>query len=208
VVKMKQLFSNETLALMSAFSTFMSVIPSGLHLLKNPTFYHFKCSLVISSLGFFLFSYQVHEKSILLAALPVCLFLNEELLTCLWFFVVSTFSLQPLLVKDGLFIPYMALTTLLLVTYFNVYGDLGLSQNTTFKNKAKNLLFMGSMMGCLFLGLSSLIISPPSRYPDIHPVLNSVFSCLHFMAFLAHFYRLQFSQTSVPYQSISSKKSS
>uniref|UniRef100_A0A8C8E209 Alpha-1,3-glucosyltransferase n=1 Tax=Oryzias sinensis TaxID=183150 RepID=A0A8C8E209_9TELE len=71
--------------------TLLAVLPSSIRVLTRPTFWHFKLALVNSSLGFFLFSYQVHEKSILLAALPVCLLLNDLPFMSVWFLLASTF---------------------------------------------------------------------------------------------------------------------
>lgn len=48
--------------------TLLFLLPSALHLLINPTLAIFKYALINSSLIFFLFSFQVHEKQILIAA--------------------------------------------------------------------------------------------------------------------------------------------
>ena len=63
---------------------------------------------VNSSLAFFLFSFQVHEKSILLASLPVSLLASLPR-TTIWFSLIATFSMYPLLVKDGLALACWAL---------------------------------------------------------------------------------------------------
>jgi alpha-1,3-glucosyltransferase len=61
-------------------------------------------------MGFFLFSFQVHEKSILLPLLPASLlfFSNdaEERKWTVWINIISTMSLWPLLKKDGLALQY------------------------------------------------------------------------------------------------------
>ncbi len=46
-----------------------------------------------------LLSFTVHEKSILLAVLPVSLLMWSEPVAMLWFNVVATFSMYPLLSK-------------------------------------------------------------------------------------------------------------
>ena len=70
-------------------------------------------SLVTSSLGFFLFSFQVHEKTILIPLLPLLLLLGEERTSqnykdsfitkdlILWMVNMSSFSLWPLALRDG-----------------------------------------------------------------------------------------------------------
>jgi len=52
------------------------------------------------------------------------------------------------------------------------------------------------MEGTLILCGLFHIISPPTRFPDIFPVLISTFSCAHFMAFLSYFVWLQLGTTS------------
>ncbi|GBN12324.1 hypothetical protein AVEN_250725-1 [Araneus ventricosus] len=83
-----------------------------------------------SSLAFFLFSFQVHEKTILLPALPILLQLEEYPLPCVWFAYISTFSLVPLLAKDGLMIPFVALCALFLIGAIRGYEELLLSLRT------------------------------------------------------------------------------
>ena len=51
---------------------------------------------------------QVHEKSILLALLPVTLLAFEEPVVAAWLPVWATFSMYPLLTKDGLSTAYLA----------------------------------------------------------------------------------------------------
>jgi alpha-1,3-glucosyltransferase len=52
------------------------------------------------------------------------------------------------------------------------------------------------MFGAVGLTLASLTLTPPIRYPDLFPVLVSVYSCAHFVLFLIVFHVIQFqSQT-------------
>ena len=70
LLKIKTLYSSDILALTSAITTLTLSLPSNLALFWRPTKDQFMCALFNTSLVFFLFSYQVHEKSILLVALP------------------------------------------------------------------------------------------------------------------------------------------
>uniref|UniRef100_A0A8C0ZQ24 Alpha-1,3-glucosyltransferase n=1 Tax=Castor canadensis TaxID=51338 RepID=A0A8C0ZQ24_CASCN len=81
------------------------LLPACIKLTLQPSPKGFKFTLVICALSFFLFSFQVHEKSILLVSLPVCLVLNEIPFMSTWFLLVSTFSMLPLLLKDELLMP-------------------------------------------------------------------------------------------------------
>lgn len=67
----------------------------------------FLLALTISSLGFFLFSFQVHEKSILLPLLPATLLMATSrdgwtVTAGAVFNNMGMFTIYPLLLKDGL----------------------------------------------------------------------------------------------------------
>jgi alpha-1,3-glucosyltransferase len=62
--------------------------------------------MVNSSLGFFLFSFQVHEKSILLPLLPATLLVLEEPISTTIFMNVAMFSMFPLLKREDVVLPY------------------------------------------------------------------------------------------------------
>ena len=71
---------------------------------------------VNSSLIFFLFSFQVHEKSILLSTLPCSLLTHHHPHTVTWFQLLALFSMYPLANQDGLVLACWALGSLFLVT--------------------------------------------------------------------------------------------
>lgn len=80
---------------------------------------NFLLSLVNTSLVFYMFSFQVHEKSILLAGVPVAMLLGmpsaSSPLAVVWFLAVSVFSMFPLLLKDGLALPTFALAGIFII---------------------------------------------------------------------------------------------
>lgn len=61
------------------------------------------------SLAFFLASYQVHEKTILLPLLPAALLFPIAPLLSAWFSLFSCWTMWPLLAKDGLIAPAVCL---------------------------------------------------------------------------------------------------
>lgn len=91
--------------------TISSIIPSSINLLMRPCKKSLLYALVNSSLAFFLFSFQVHEKTILLVSLPVMLLFPLDPIPCLWFLQISTFSMLPLFIKDNLLIGFLALSS-------------------------------------------------------------------------------------------------
>ncbi|KHJ83529.1 ALG6, ALG8 glycosyltransferase family protein [Oesophagostomum dentatum] len=89
VLRLNKRFSLETQVKISAASVLLAVMPSLLVLFMRPTVKKFKLSLLISSLCFFLFSFQVHEKSILLAAIPAMLLLPQYPVAVVWFLHIT-----------------------------------------------------------------------------------------------------------------------
>jgi alpha-1,3-glucosyltransferase len=108
VVKLRNIFALQQLIRLSVVTTLIAVLPACLVLFRNPIGVTFVRVLAISSLGFFLFSFQVHEKSILLPLLPISMLFPFEETFVVWFHNVAMFSLWPLLKKDGLLMPYIS----------------------------------------------------------------------------------------------------
>uniref|UniRef100_S4RXN8 Alpha-1,3-glucosyltransferase n=1 Tax=Petromyzon marinus TaxID=7757 RepID=S4RXN8_PETMA len=202
VFKIRNILSQEAQLLVSLLSTLLSLSPSCFLLLRSPSLLGFKLCLVISSLSFFLFSFQVHEKSILLAA--ICLLLSEFPLAVTWFLVVSTFSMLPLLQRDGLLLPTVTMTLGFIVASWGL-----LTPRRTRGSRAvpvcncvhvsTQVLYLlcallsaphqlvASLVSMVTLLAGSCLVSAPARYPDLFPVLISATSCFHFLVFLAIF---------------------
>lgn len=117
IYKFKSTFNNDEMLRLCTIMTLIGLIPSGADLFLRPNIKKFNLALINSSLSFFLFSFQVHEKSILLVALPVLLHSSNDPFTSFWFSIISTFSMLPLFIKDGLVIALVSLTTFYMVTF-------------------------------------------------------------------------------------------
>ncbi|XP_032527051.2 dolichyl pyrophosphate Man9GlcNAc2 alpha-1,3-glucosyltransferase [Danaus plexippus] len=207
-IKLKHLYKNEEMVRMCLLSTVLAAAPSCLDLFFRINVKKFVLSLINVSLAFFLFSYQVHEKSILLVAIPVAIHFPEDPFICFWFLLVSNFSMLPLLLKDGLLIPFIS-TNLIYIGFHSISLQLSclcktgpfsfLNANTVNKciNPAPNrnafllkmltISFFLSLLGMLLLILVTLFVEPPSKYPDLFPVLISMYSCAHFVYFFFYF---------------------
>ncbi len=227
VVKIKAILDIPTMAMVSLATTFTLSLISNLHLLFKPSINNFVLALVNTSFVFYLFSFQVHEKSILLVAVPVSLFAGGiakfnsagaygrySSIISVWFLNMSTFSMHPLLLRDGLALPLLSLSTFFTVGcvstgYLN--PTVGLLDQTSdgsgLRRSPRNRVprvekpdwrddlvwwvFLASMAGCAALLLASAFLSPPARLPDIHPVMISAYSAVHFIAFAAYFHYIQ-----------------
>uniref|UniRef100_A0A2P2I4J2 Alpha-1,3-glucosyltransferase n=1 Tax=Hirondellea gigas TaxID=1518452 RepID=A0A2P2I4J2_9CRUS len=197
-VKLKDILDNFTMALICLVSTGITSLPSCINLLLNSSSEHFKYCLVNVSFVFFLLSYHVHEKSILLVTVPACMLFSNEPLLVTWLLAIAQLSMLPLLVKDGLLIPSIVLTVLSVLVY--MYASSVQQQqrgrqdtlNNCISASTQQLVICCSALMSAVLALCLLLLSPPARYPDLFPVLISIFCCAHFVLFAVHFHYKQF----------------
>ena len=198
LVKFKEIFDNSTMALICLASTGIFCLPSCFDLLKHPTASRFKYSLVNISLVFFLFSFHVHEKSILLVVVPACFLYGSEPFFVMWLSIIAQFSMLPLLDKDGLFIPFVSLTILTWYLYGVAKSFCAIKRLSTFLDSLAQqvIIYRTFVLSMVAVGLLTLVfkfVAPPVRYPDLFSVLISSFSCLHFILFTVFFHMRQFS---------------
>ncbi|XP_031339887.1 dolichyl pyrophosphate Man9GlcNAc2 alpha-1,3-glucosyltransferase [Photinus pyralis] len=116
--KLKLYIGNEQMFRYCTVATFVAVLPSSIDLFLRPNVKKFVIALINSSLAFFLFSFQVHEKTILVVALPVMLYLPVEPIVCFWFLILSVFSMVPLLLKDELMVATISLVLFYIVLFY------------------------------------------------------------------------------------------
>ncbi|XP_055303007.1 probable dolichyl pyrophosphate Man9GlcNAc2 alpha-1,3-glucosyltransferase [Sitodiplosis mosellana] len=199
--KLKMHFTNEQMAIACLISTLIAILPSSIHLLLNPRKEAFLLSLINSALAFFLFSFQVHEKSILLVTLPVMLYFRMDPLCALWFLHIATFSMLPLLVLDQLIYPTVVLTSIYLMLIrvairwsvndekttklplWDVLSLSSISDNKLFVG----IFYMSTFVGCSLLVVGQVFVRPPNSLPFLFPLLISAYSCAHFVLFFIYF---------------------
>ncbi|SJX62720.1 related to ALG6-glucosyltransferase [Sporisorium reilianum f. sp. reilianum] len=162
--------------------------------LPSPAAQMLAYGLVSVSSAFFLFGFQTHEKSILLPLLPMTLLLGAKGDTwggnitaardwewSVWFNNMATFSLFPLLKKDGQALQYAVLTLAWNWALGNLASPLAslhaAAQSTSFLRRLSTLTYLAAF------ALHTLELLLPKvaprvqesvwrRYPDIYPVLN------------------------------------
>lgn len=183
VIKLKQLFTNKTMTLVCLVFTGISQIPSIINLSLKPSKLNFMYALLNSSLGFYLFSYQVHEKSILIPALSALALFHDTPIICFWFLQVTIFSMFPLLHKDGLLIGFIGTNIIYEATFRLLYYP----KNSSGKEYNLNILRTFSLFGNSFLVMLYLIAPTPQHLPHLYNLLISVYCCLHFITFLVYF---------------------
>jgi alpha-1,3-glucosyltransferase len=127
-----------------------------------------------SALSFFLASFQVHEKSILLALAPCALLLWQDPTLVDWFSVASCWTLWPLLQTDRLQLPYICCIMLFLALVRLRHLTVG---HTPSIFRSVPWVPTLSYFGMLILHLLQLVIPAPTNLPDIYEVLWSVAGC-------------------------------
>ncbi|KAI8639848.1 glycosyl transferase [Parasitella parasitica] len=186
VIKLRQIMALESAVKLSLLATLAVVIPVGIHLGLAPSRRRFLYAMINSSLGFFLFSFQVHEKSILLPLLPVTLLVLEEPIATTMFMNVAMFSMFPLLKREGLVIPYY-ITSIMWNWLVGGYGA------TTCL--AARLGTLGVHVMFIIWHVAEEFIDAPASLPDIYTVLNVLISCGLFTLLFGYYLYRQFTVT-------------
>ena len=119
VYKLQRLEHLVALPRLSLYATFIFILPSFYITCSNPQRALLPYALASCSFAFFLFSFQVHEKSILLPLLPLTLLLgsakglSKEYRAWIgWANALGCWTMYPLLKRDELKTPYAVLTLL------------------------------------------------------------------------------------------------
>ncbi|CAG8936506.1 unnamed protein product [Penicillium salamii] len=158
-------------------------------------FRHPRASLLLPALsavswGFFLFSFQVHEKSVLLPLLPMTLLLagdgglSKEMRAWVgWANILGSWTMYPLLKRDELRIPYFVLTMLwayllgLPPTSFETYRSRvprDTSSGQFEPSTLTTLLHFSFYIVMIVWHVLEAFVAPPSGKPDLWVVLNAL----------------------------------
>lgn len=169
IIKWKKLFSIHFLKSLSLFTTVSAFLPSLVHQIKAPSDHGFLYALLNSSFSFYLFSYQVHEKSVLLPLLPASLLAKREPLLFGWSVYYALFSMYPLLSRDGLVLQYVALLALFGFIFHSPGGECNGGENNL--STRKRVLMVLPLLCSFALHVSYLILEPPKKYPFLFEAL-------------------------------------
>ena len=156
---------------------------------KHRNVVRFLLALFNSGMAFFLCSFQVHEKSFLLPLVPLSFLALEDPLFVGWLSCIAVFSMHPLLLRDGVSLAYIATTGLFLVALRTCFHALAVAKVPEVLNKyadwhsepSRSKVLIVSGAGALVLHGLRALIPPPKRYPDLYPLLFSVYSFGHFV---------------------------
>lgn len=199
IVKLRLKFDQPVLAKLCLLTTTLSILPSCWMLFRRPNVRNFYLSLFNVSLGFYLFSFQVHEKTILLPCLPMILLSATypvEVFTFLQFAMISVF---PLMIKDNLvFIFWLTFLAFSILSLQRIYIHLN---SISFIQLIFSIFCVTATFPLL---LAAIYVKPPARYPDLWVVLISACSSIYFLLTLIQFYIYQYKETT--FKPLSKKK--
>ncbi|XP_019182415.1 PREDICTED: probable dolichyl pyrophosphate Man9GlcNAc2 alpha-1,3-glucosyltransferase [Ipomoea nil] len=202
LVKWKILFSSQALRLISLAATISSCIPSMMMLILVPSKQNFLYGLLSSALSFYLFSFQVHEKSILLPLLPASILAWEKPFIFHWLTSFAMVSMFPLLRRDQLILPYGALYGLFVILYYAPGGKLHRSEANTFYATLKSLLLACS----LILHIVYLMVTPPNRYPFLFEAIIMLLCFSQFVFIFVYSNTIQYTMLKLNSQLDNDKK--
>ncbi|GAX84554.1 hypothetical protein CEUSTIGMA_g11975.t1 [Chlamydomonas eustigma] len=108
LIKWKSILPQDLTLKLCAGITLLTSAPSMLHQMMRPSPRGLLMCMANTSMAFFMFSFQVHEKSILLPLLPMTLLAASEPTLVMWSPLMAMLSMYPLLHRDGVIMAYSA----------------------------------------------------------------------------------------------------
>ncbi|XP_073104503.1 probable dolichyl pyrophosphate Man9GlcNAc2 alpha-1,3-glucosyltransferase isoform X2 [Elaeis guineensis] len=162
-IKWKRLFPIQSMKFLSLITTVSAFLPSFIQQVKAPSDRGFLYALLNSSFSFYLFSYQVHEKSILLPLLPASLLALEEPLLFGWLMYYALLSMYPLLCRDHLILQYISVVALFGFIFYSPDGRSGMRANS-FSIRKRALMTL-PLLCSFILHVIYLSLRPPKKYP-------------------------------------------
>lgn len=174
-------FPADALQRVSLAATVLSILPASVIVFLRPQKSLVPVAFASTAWGFFLFSFQVHEKSVLLPLLPMTLLLaGEDGLRAEtrawigWATLLSTWTMFPLLIKDQLRVPYFVLTTLWgwLIGEPSGVRRIFTRSSLEFPHWTSSMLHGGFYLAMIAWHFGEAFVPPPASKPDIWVVLN------------------------------------
>jgi len=175
-------YSSTLLSRVALALTLAAIAPPCAIIFLKPRRKLMPLALTTTAWGFFLCSYQVHEKNVLLPLLPMTLLLATDggmkPATRAWVGyanLLGCWTMFPLLARDELRVPYVVLTLLwayligLPPCNFDLYLTSGSDNTLHWSSKVLHLATYAAML--VWHGVE-LFVAPPASKPDLWVVAN------------------------------------
>ncbi|QLQ82206.1 hypothetical protein HG537_0G04610 [Torulaspora globosa] len=224
--KYKETFTQDELQRYSLIATLIGFLPAAFVIFLYPKKHIIYYALATCSMSFYLFSFQVHEKTILVPLLPVTLLYtssNWDVLSLVnWVNNVGLFTLYPLLKKDGLTLQYyvcFAISNWLIGNFsfvtpkflpsFLTPGPSVSSVDVNYRRRSllpRNVLWkiviVGSYVAMGVVHVLDLFFMPPAKYPDLWVLFNCTIGFGCFLLFWFWSYYMLFTMPSKSLQQL------
>lgn len=183
IIRLQRFLKGTQLFGFCAIITLLASIPFCVALAIKPSCTRLILAVFGCSLSAFLFSYQVHEKQILIPLVPLAGLYGKFPKLSSWMSFVSTFSIFHLLFREGSSAAYVAsaaihfvivMLTMLRRAQTKILDDVTLHRAWVVPGFAAITVIMA--MG---LNFALIFVEPPSFAPDIVVLLNTSFACAH-----------------------------
>lgn len=166
-------FTSSQLMRICAALTIISTLPFCIAVLLKPSTVRLLLACCGSALSAFLFSYQVHEKQILLAVVPFAVLHAHYPYSSTWFSVVACSSLFPLIYREGSTVAYFAVIILHIACIYPFYPRRVRWRCCDWIAYCSIPIFI-ILHGVLIIG------KPPANLPHLFIIMTTSFACLHF----------------------------
>lgn len=188
LIKLNRMLSNDQLFSLCAAVTAIASLPFCAAVAFKPTMNRLLLATAGCSLAAFLFSYQVHEKQILLPLMPIALLHGRYWYLTMWASLTAASTLFPLLHREGLTVAYIAVVAMHIALLFVQEKDCILqpSHASPFSRMASSpykCLRVFSILGLavgFILHIILVTFPPPNWAPDIFVLLLTSYGCAHF----------------------------
>mmetsp|Transcript_35764 Transcript_35764/g.92868 ORF Transcript_35764/g.92868 Transcript_35764/m.92868 type:complete len:489 (+) Transcript_35764:408-1874(+) len=181
-IKWKAVFTKAQLWQMCTGATLLAFLPCVAQQIWRPSRYGFLLCLANSAIAFFMFSYQVHEKSCLLFLLPVTMLAGREPYVAASLPAVAAFSMYPLLRKDCVAPAYFGANMLYVCLQSPWLFPL---------SRVLRVISSASIVTMAAVHAADAFLDPPKRYPYL---FDLVFVSFSFICFLAAYVYLNYQQ--------------
>lgn len=199
IVKLQSILSSHQLFSLCAIMTFISSLPFCIAVVRKPSPKRLLLSSSGCALSAYLFSYQVHEKQVLLPLLPLIILYPVTPLLSSYLSFIATVSIFPLIWKEsshlayfGMLAVHAAVASVRLAAATNsmlhkeeemMSNDGRMSQFTfqfqTRHNQFFQMFFGGNLVLCSLLHFLLMFANPPTPFPFLFQLVITSYACVH-----------------------------
>ncbi|GBF98480.1 sucrose synthase [Raphidocelis subcapitata] len=198
-VKWKALASGPLLMRVCAALTLLAAAPSMAQQILAPSPQGLLLGMANSGFAFFMFGYQVHEKSILLPLLPITALAAWEPVAALWAPLAAAFSMFPLLERDGVGAAYAACLAIHAAVMLQLWprgasGGKGRPAGEAWPDRALRVGIACGAAAAAVLHAVRITVVAPARLPWLHDRLAVSLAFVFVAGGMAYFNWRQWNQ--------------